>query len=453
MTKFAFQLENEVKNDALTIEDINDITIGDLAKGYVDNSENVSGGVFALDGKLEVRPKFQRAYVVDGNKNWQSKLIHSVLNGRPIGTIYFGLTTNKLFKYLNIDGQQRMMTLCGFVNGDLTLPMRDGDKIIEVNFEHLPSYYQERILNYTPCIKVCKGNEEALLEWFVTINQPISELTKQELRNAAYNGSFVEAIKRHFAKTKKSERLTNDNGIFMDENSVYYYNHFMNGCEPCRQDIVEVVLDWVSMKYYDTEIDTDTRIESYMLTHRNDDNANEAVENYKNVVDWVNDIFLHDYVIEDERAYQSFRHQNWGKLYLLYKDFTKSMTDDEKRHITERCRFFIEMGASFYQKSTGIYEWVLRGEKDEEVNKYLHLRNFNAEDKKYVYKLQNGLDPITKKAYKIEDMECHHILPWKNGGRTDRDNLMLLSKETHQNIDILGYTPAQLKELRDNINK
>jgi hypothetical protein len=239
----------------------------------------------------------------------------------------------------------------------------------------------------------------------------------------------------------------------MDEDSVYYYNHFMNGCEPCRQDIVEVVLDWVSMKYYDTEIDKDTRIESYMLTHRNDDNANEAVENYKNVVDWVNDIFLHDYIIEDERSYQSFRHQNWGKLYLLYKDFTKSMTDDEKRHITERCRFFIEMGASFYQKSTGIYEWVLRGEKDEEVNIYLHLRNFNAEDKKYVYKLQNGVDPITKKTYKIEDMECHHILPWKNGGRTDRDNLILLSKETHKNIDILGYTPAQLKELRDNLSK
>ena len=40
--------------------ELNHITVRDLTKGYVDNNEN---GVRAYDGKLDVRPPFQREFV------------------------------------------------------------------------------------------------------------------------------------------------------------------------------------------------------------------------------------------------------------------------------------------------------------------------------------------------------------------------------------------------------
>ena len=121
-----FFLDNEEKNGALVIKELKNVTLGELAKGYVDNSENTEGGVYGWDGQLEIRPKFQRAFVVDGNIAWQTALVHSVLNNRPIGVMYFGLADNGK-KYMNIDGQQRLMTLCSFINGDLTLKMLDKD--------------------------------------------------------------------------------------------------------------------------------------------------------------------------------------------------------------------------------------------------------------------------------------------------------------------------------------
>ena len=118
-TTNGFYLEN-TNNGALVINTINDLTLGELAEGYKDNSENEEGGVSGWNGKLEIRPKFQRAFVVDGDTEWQSALIHSVLNERPTGVIYFGEVVEGQH-YINIDGQQRLMTLLSFINNELTI--------------------------------------------------------------------------------------------------------------------------------------------------------------------------------------------------------------------------------------------------------------------------------------------------------------------------------------------
>ena len=63
----------------------------DIASGYVDNSKKNAGGVVAMDGELDIRPKFQRSFIVEDNEDWKTNLIDSVINGRPIGVIYFGI--------------------------------------------------------------------------------------------------------------------------------------------------------------------------------------------------------------------------------------------------------------------------------------------------------------------------------------------------------------------------
>lgn len=447
---YGFCLEDEIRRDALVINDL-DVTLGELAKGFIDNSENVEGGVFGWNGKVCFRPKFQRNYVVDGNFVWQASLVNSVLNSRPIGLMYFG--DNGSGVYQNIDGQQRLITLCSFINGDLTLKMMWDGKYKSVNFENIPEHWQEKIRNYRPEIKVCKGSNESILQWFITVNQPTFILTNQELRNAAYSGEFVESVKRIFAVTKKTAKYTVENGKIMDNESKYCYSKYGQSLEPDRQDVVEMALDWVSSKvFYGHDLTKDQRIESYMNIHKNDDNAKEVLDFYVEVIDWVHDIFFHGYTPKLNK-WQSVRSQKWNEIYLKYKDSTKNMTEQEKIHITNRCKDIVAMGAALYNKAEGIYEWVLRGEKDDEINIYLHLRGFKEEDRLRMYNSQGGIDPINGKYYEYEDMECHHIVPWKNGGLTDYDNLVMLSKESHKNIDITGLTPEDVRELRDKVRR
>ena len=41
--------------------ELNEITIRDITKNYIDNAEN---GVCGFDGKLNIRPKYQREFIL-----------------------------------------------------------------------------------------------------------------------------------------------------------------------------------------------------------------------------------------------------------------------------------------------------------------------------------------------------------------------------------------------------
>ena len=442
---------NKGENGALVITTLNNVTLGELAEGYEDTSEDVGGKVVAWNGKLIVRPEFQRSFVVDGNIRWQSDLLDSVLNGCPTGVMYFGLvnSTNGERVYYNIDGQQRLMTLLSFISGTLALPMiREDGSIKSVLFGNLPDEWQREILQYKPYIKVCIGTPDELLDWFEKINQPICELTGQELRNAAYNGEWCEALKRAFSKSKTTENPTASNGFVMSKESRYCYERYSTKCLPERQEVLELALDWISREAYGPDIDRITRIECYMNEHRFDKSADEVVNHYKAVIDWVYDVFFHD---GEPKSWQSVRSQNWGELYSKYKDM--ELTEEQKLHISKRSKEFISYGAAIYQKSEGIYEWVLRGEKDEEINTYLHLRGFTEEDKSARYNAQGGIDPIDGQHYEMSEMDAHHIKSWKNGGDSRYDNLVWISKKNHKDYHAgdLNLTADEIRRRRDKL--
>ena len=66
-----------------------------------------------------------------------------------------------------------------------------------INLEHDE---QEQILNYKLMVYYCEGDDSEKLDWFETINIAGEKLTKQELRNAIYTGSWLTDAKRHFSK-------------------------------------------------------------------------------------------------------------------------------------------------------------------------------------------------------------------------------------------------------------
>ena len=425
-----------------------EFTLGELAEGYADNSEKNIGGVVAMNGKLCVRPPYQRSYVVANDEFWKSRLVHSVLNHRPIGVMYFGVVENRMdgFLYNNIDGQQRIMTLCEFINGNLSITFSHNGEMKTGTFSALPKVWQDRIKEYKVEVYVCEGSEDEQINWFNTINQPSSILTNQEVRNSGFSGYvWLECAKSYFSSPRAS--YSHEINHKASDYCMAKYTTFHDGTgDGTRQECLEKAIEWAC---YGTEfMYADDPIEAYMLYHCTDENADELINYYKSVVGWIRDVFFHD---GEPKSYQSVRSQDWGRLYAEYKDMP--LTEDQKMYISKRTKEIVGYGAAIYQKSDGIYEWVLRGEKDDEVNTYLHLRGFSPEDKSARYNAQGGIDPIDGKHYDIEDMHAHHIKSWRSGGDNKYDNLVWLSKENHRKLHAgdFGISPEELKRLRDKL--
>lgn len=412
-------------------------TLGEIAKGYKDNSEEVAGGVTAMDGKLNIRPKYQRAFIRETDKVWRCNLVDSVLNERPIGSFYFADKGEGYYDVL--DGQQRLMTLCSVINAGCngTITINDNGVIKDVAFPKLRKDWQEKIKNYEIDVYICVGNEEGLLNWFTTINQPHSELTKQEIRNAVYCGPFVEDAKRLFSKTRAKAQPTSE---FQTKSSPYYFDKFSHGLKLERQDFLERVIDWASMIEYGVKVDRDIRIDNYMSEHRNDENAECLVEAYKKIVDWACNTFR-----DNVREQKGVRGCDWGEIYTLFaqKEYDFKQLNDEIEDLLLRDSII---------RTSNILKYALMGKQDnaeDEHRRYklLSVRGLTPTERKRLYKMQGGIDPIDGKTYDIDEMQAHHIRPVYAGGETKLGNMVLLSAENHRRYHYEGIcTAEQLKE-------
>ena len=142
------------------------ISIRELVAKYENKGED---GVTAYGGKLNVRPPYQREFVYDPKE--RDAVIKSVRKGFPLNTMYWAATDDG--NYEIIDGQQRTISICMYVNGDFSI---DG-----MAFNNLPDDLQEEILKYPLMIYLCKGTPSEKLKWFEIINMGGKRLTQQEL--------------------------------------------------------------------------------------------------------------------------------------------------------------------------------------------------------------------------------------------------------------------------------
>lgn len=80
------------------------------------------------------------------------------------------------------------------------------------------------------------------------------------------------------------------------------------------------------------------------------------------------------------------------------------------------------------------------------------LSGFNSV-KTYLYTSQNGIDPIDGRRYPLNDMVVHHLLPRSQGGTNSVHNLVLISKEHHNNANhrngVLSKLAKQLCDCLD----
>ncbi len=355
--------------------ELKEITVRALAEGYKDNAE---GGVKGFSGKLDIRPPYQREFIY--KEKQRDAVITTIEKKFPLNVMYWAVREDRNFEV--IDGQQRTISICQYVNGDFSYMFR--------YFHNLKKDEQEKILNYKLMVYFCTGTPSEKLDWFKTINIAGEKLTDQELRNAVYAGSWVSDAKRYFSKT--SCAAFNIASDYMTGSSI-------------RQEYLETAIDWISKG----------NIEIYMSNHQHDPIAIDLWNYFQSVINWVKATFT------TKRKFM--KGVEWGRLYNEFKE----KKYDPKKIETETAKLIADDDVT---KKSGIYPYILT--RDE---KYLSIRAFTDSMKQKVYEKQKGICPVCKKEKKkkyqweIEEMEGDHITPWHDGGKTDEKNCQMLCKD------------------------
>lgn len=374
-------------------------TIGEICKGFQYN-EYEGKGLYGLSGKLTIQPEYQRHYLYDENGGKREvDVIRSVLNGYPLGLIYFTKTADGRYEVL--DGQQRITALGRFLT----------EKFAWIDESGRPWYFtamdkdlQAKILGTTLLVYVCEGTEREIKDWFRTINITGLPLNAQEILNAVYSGPFVTAAKEEFSNSNNGQ--------------VVKWSHYVAG-SPKRQDYLATALDWVSRG----------NAEQYLSQHRYDGSIQEMKTYFRSVIDWVTGVF--DFAPEKEMCGLP-----WGELYEKYH---KNAYDPAAIAATVK-RLYEDF---FVKEKRGIYEYVLGGCKEPRL---LNVRVFDEPTKKTVYADQTakaevkgisncpycaiGHDANRTRIWKLAEMDADHVAAWSKGGSTDIGNCQMLCK-TH----------------------
>lgn len=146
-------------------------------------------------GKLNLQPDFQRFFVWNNVK--ASRLIESLLLDIPVPVIYVAEEANKTYSV--VDGQQRLTSICAFIDGkfpdgrDFMLSsLRVLGELNGARFRDLAPEIQETILNAGLRLIIIEqdSDPDVKFEVFERLNLGAEKLNDQELRNSVYRGAY-----------------------------------------------------------------------------------------------------------------------------------------------------------------------------------------------------------------------------------------------------------------------
>lgn len=361
---------------------LKNIKIKDLVKNYVDNGD---GGVFGFDGKLEIRPPWQREFVYEAKE--RDEVIRSILKKFPIGLLYWAVNNDETYSV--IDGQQRIISICQYVSGVYSVD--------DIYFHNMTDDERKKFLNYELMIQFCEGTEREKLDWFRVINIATKTLTNQELLNATYYGTWLSDAKNFFSKnTCVAGKLAEG---------------YIKG-SPIRQEYLEKVLSWIADR------DGLESGQAYMALHQHDADANDLWIYFQKVINWAKMLFPGD---SGKGIKGLTENQDWGILFNKYENNSYNSNDLAK----EVKELILDDDVS---NNKGIIPYLL-SERKWSDQRYLNIRTFSEKQKMNAYTKQKGKCAICGKSFAYEEMQGDHIVPWSRGGHTTDDNCQMLCKD------------------------
>ena len=349
---------------------LKEIPIKELTEGYSDCAEE---GVFGYGGKLNIRPPYQREFIYKDKQ--RAAVIDTITKNFPLNVMYWAVTEDG---YEIVDGQQRTISVCQYINGDFSYKGK--------YFHNLTEEEKEQILNYKVMVYFCSGTDKEKLAWFETINISGEKLTAQELRNAVYYGPWVTDAKKYFSKTGGPAYSIGSN--------------YLTGTA-IRQDYLEKVIKWAS-----------TDIDEYMAKNHKETSASDLWLYFKSIISWVETTFL--------KYRKEMKGLPWGEIYNEFKE--KKL--DPKILEIEISELMVDEEV---ENKKGIYQYVL-----DKQEKHLNLRSFSNNQKRELYEKQEGVCSLCNEHFEIEEMEADHITPWSEGGKTNIENCQMLCRECNR---------------------
>lgn len=349
---------------------LHEIPVSKIVEGYIDSAEN---GVVGYNGRLNIRPAFQREFIYKDKQ--RDEVIRTVMKNFPLNVMYWVKSNDVNFELL--DGQQRTISLCQYVNGDYSID--------HMGIDNLTQTERQQILDYPLMIYICEGTDKEKLDWFKIINIAGEPLTSQELRNAIYTGEWLTEAKKYFSKTGCPAYAIAGN--------------YLNG-SAIRQNYLETAIRWLSSR-------DGKEIEDYMAKHQHDTNCNELWLYFQTVINWVKVTF-------PVYRNKEMKGLEWGIFFNKYGTGKHDPKQLESRIVDL-------MDNEDVTKHSGIYEYLLDGDE-----RHLNIRAFTSKMARMVYERQKGICPKCKKHFDIEDMQADHITPWSKGGKTTPENCQML---------------------------
>ncbi len=165
---------------------LDELAIRDERRTAEDVVRRIRGGRFVLD------PEFQREFVWDAKK--QSRLIESILMRIPLPVFY--VAEDPEGRLIVVDGRQRLTTLKRFLSGEHRLVLADRADLDGKLFQDLEIRLQNRVEDCQLLFYIIDHAvpERARLDIFERVNGG-EVLTRQQMRNAIYNGPATQFLK------------------------------------------------------------------------------------------------------------------------------------------------------------------------------------------------------------------------------------------------------------------
>lgn len=355
--------------------ELHSIPVREVVEGYLDSEEN---GVVGYRGKLNIRPAFQREFIY--KEKQRDEVIRTIQKEFPLNVMYWVKGDDGNYELL--DGQQRTISICQYVNGDYSID--------HLTYNNLTDTEREKILDYKLMIYICEGTDKEKLDWFKIINIAGEQLTDQELRNAIYTGEWLTAAKKYFSKNLCPAYQTASN--------------YMGG-SAIRQDYLETAISWIASR-------DGIEIEDYMSAHQHDTNCNELWLYFQSVINWVKVTF--------PKYRKEMKGLPWGVYFNKYGNGNYDPNTLEKKIVKL-------LEDDDVTRKSGVYEYVL--DNDE---KHLSIRAFTQSMIRGAYERQKGICVKCGKHFELEEMQADHITPWSKGGRTTSENCQMLCADCNR---------------------
>ena len=348
---------------------LHEIPVKEVVAGYKDSAEN---GVVGYNGRLNIRPAFQREFIY--KEKQRDEVIRTIIKNFPLNVMYWVKSNDGNYEVL--DGQQRTISICQYVQGDFSIDHR--------GFDNLTQTERNQILDYPLMIYICEGTDKEKLDWFKIINIAGEQLTAQELRNAIYTGEWLTEAKKYFSKRECP--------------AYAIAGEYLNG-SAIRQNYLETAIRWISAR-------DNIEIEDYMSKHQHDTNCNEIWLYFQSVINWVKATF--------PKYRKEMKGLDWGIFFNKYNNGSYDPKELETKIIEL-------MEDEDVTKNSGIYEYVVDGNE-----KHLSIRAFTPKMSRAAYERQQGVCPKCGKHFEINEMQADHIIPWSKGGKTIPENCQML---------------------------